>query len=198
MKQTVRKLALIFLSTAMITIPVMAQEEADTEKDATSTFPMPTKVESVEGQQRHFGLLAGASDPVEGDYKASGMTAIEVGYQPYIPYGSAIELLTEDFESENSDETLSRTQLSWKMSYNFGGDMAVIRHSYLGLGLGVATENMAGDSPTYGIIYPHLGFDIPLSDAEKFVSLGLDLRYTASASNEVDATSLNGVVKYWF
>ena len=195
MNKKLKFCTLSLLAALMVPAPLMAQDETD-ERDATSTFPAPTKVTSKDMQQRHFALLGGITDPVEHGYRATDSIAFEVGYQPYVPFGLAVEILSEDFKHDDF-ETLTRNQIMVKGSYHFGGDITLIQHSYLGMGLGTASENQAGSSPYYGAIMPNLGFDIPLGQAQ-LVSLGANLRYTATASNEADSYSLKGVVKYWF
>ncbi len=48
------------------------------------------------------------------------------------------------------------------------------------------------------VFMPNAGFDIALTALSEQISLGANLRYTATASNEADSFGLNGVVKYWF
>lgn len=195
-----KKLKICILSLIVLLLSpttIMAQEAENTEQDATSILPAPTRVTSTEMMKRHFGLFGGVTDPVERGYDAAPLFAVEVGYQPYVPFGLALEFLSEAFKNDDQP-TLTRNQLMVKGSYNFGGDIPVLEHSYLGLGLGVVYENANDDTPSYLGIMPNIGFDIPLYQGEQFVSLGANLRYTATSSDEADSYSLNGVVKYWF
>ncbi len=144
----------------------------------------------------HVAIFSGVSDPVENDYDAAGLLAVEAGYQIKVPYGVGFEVSAQDFEKDDSTD-LTRTQFFLKSSYNLGGETPVIKYSYVGLGLGVVTEN-SDNTAMYGAIMPNLGFDIPLSSLSEELSLGANLRYTATASNEADNYGLNGVVKYWF
>ncbi len=144
----------------------------------------------------HLAIISGVSDPVDNGYDAGGLLAVEAGYQMMVPYGVGIEVSTQDYDKDNGTD-LTRTQMFLKGSYNFGGDTPVIKYSYIGLGLGMVSEN-SDDTATYGAIMPNAGFDIPLTVLSEQISLGANLRYTATASNEADSFGLNGVVKYWF
>lgn len=144
----------------------------------------------------HLALMVGASAPVENGYDAAAFTSVEAGYQIAVPYGIGLEIATLEFEGDDKDD-LSQVQLFVKGSYHFGGDTPIIKHSYVGLGLGTVYENRSSEN-FYGAIMPNIGFDHPFKIGEEQISAGVNLRYTATASNEADNYGLNGVVKYWF
>lgn len=144
----------------------------------------------------HFALLSGISDPIEHGYETSEFVAIEAGYQLKVPYGVGFEVSTQELQNDDEPD-ITRTQFFMKSSYNFSGELPVIKYSYIGLGLGLVAEN-SNNEVTYGAIMPNLGFDIPLERFSEKISFGANLRYTSTASNEADNYGLNGVVKYWF
>src|SRR5690606_11441273 len=92
-------------------------------------------------------------------------------------------------------DALESTTALGKVTYNFGGTNALVRHSYAGAILGAAFER----SGTYVASGPVLGFDIPTRDrATDFVSIGANARYLMLCKGEPDAAvGLNGRDKYW-
>jgi len=144
----------------------------------------------------HLALMGGVSDPIENGYYVSDMMAIELGYQVMVPYGFGFEISTQEFKNDDKP-TISQTQFFLKNSYHFAGETPVIKHSYIGLGLGLVYEDER-ETTVYGAIMPNVGFDIPLEGDYENLSLGANARYTASASNRVDNFNLSGVVKFWY
>lgn len=196
MKFPISKFALILTIAIAYTQVGFTQEKENQDRDATSTLPLVTEVQSTEMERWHMGIFSGVTDPIEEGYDAANLTALEVGYQPIIPFGASLEYLHESYNHDDKED-LVRDQLMFKASYHFGGETPVIRYSYAGLGLGIAEEKIGNRTNSYLATMPNLGFDIPIGEQEKF-SLGANLRYTATSSNEADNYSINGVVKYWF
>lgn len=150
----------------------------------------PVRIESE--YRPHLGILAGAAQP-EGRGEAASEIGFDVGYQPYIPYGAGLEYIHS--RVDDGTDKKDRDTVWLKGSFNFGGTMALIRDSYVGLGLGVV---MLSDRTAFAAA-PLAGFDIPLErEKPQFVSLGAAARYAVVSDGEVDTFSLNGVVKYWF
>lgn len=181
----------IFILVAVATILVGLQAQAqDVERRSVLTQPRPVEVESE--WKPHFGLLAGAAFP-----ERSGVTAsefgLDFGYQPFIPFGLGAEL--SHARIDDGTETRNRTTLWAKGSYNFGGDIDIIRYSYVAAGLGAVFK----DNGTSLAVAPIVGFDIPLG-LEDFnrMSLGASARYAFVADDEVDTFSLSAVAKYWY
>lgn len=144
----------------------------------------------------HFALMGGINAPIENDYQAGEMIALDVGYQVKVPYGLGAEISTTTFENDDRSN-LTRDQFFVKGSYHFSDDNPLIGHSYAGLGLGIVSES-DGDTVSYGAIMPNVGFDFPLEEFDQNLSLGANARYTATASNEADNFGISGVVKYWY
>lgn len=157
-----------------------------------SAIPEKRAVQKDAEYKPHLGLLAGAAQP-EGSGDTASEVGLDIGYQPYIPYGVGLEYIHSRVD-DGTDEK-DRDTVWLKGSFNFGGTMALIRDSYVGLGLGAV---MLSDRTAWAAA-PIAGFDIPLErKQDQFVSLGASARYAIVSDGEVDTFSLSGVVKYWF
>ena len=144
----------------------------------------------------HIGLNAGVGSP-EGSFNPGGQYSIEYGLQPYIPFGLAIEGGYAYFTDNAAN--LSRTSLLLKGSYNFGGDIPVIRYSYIGLATGAAWEDSTLSEGLAILVVPQIGFDIPIENlVEAPLSLGFNGAYTISSRGTPDVFTASGVVKYWY
>lgn len=157
------------------------------------TFPRVQKVEDRDLWKPHIALMGGVTTP-EGSYRSGGEVNLDVGFQQYIPFGNSVELGYSRIE-DNKGDSLYRTTLLLKGTYNFGGTTPVIKNSYVGFGIG----SMFVESNTLWTSAPLLGFDIPLKKAEHyFVSLGANAKYLITSGSDPDSLSLSGVVKYWY
>lgn len=165
-------------------------------RDSTSTFPKERPLNEWSESRPHVGLIAGLSAP-EGSFRSTTEYGIDVGYQPYIPFGLGAEL-THSRTRSDVDELLDRTTLLFKGTYNFGGMTPIIKDSYVGIGVGAIAKNDGTDLAAA----PLVGFDIPLKDESQkgrdFFSLGAHAKYLVVSSNDPDAFSVNAVLKYWY
>lgn len=176
-------LAAVSAVTLVASVNVMAQ---------TNTMPAPKPVTELSEFKPHVGILLGAAQP-EGSGITASEVAIDIGYQPYIPFGIAAEF--NHARIDDGDEAQDRNTLWLKGSYNFGGTMPVVKNSYMGLGLGSVFK----PDGTSLAIAPILGFDIPVARTQDGVySLGASARYAVVGDEEVDTFTLGGVVKYWY
>lgn len=183
------KTSLIAGLLSVIAMSAQAQETQTT----SSTFPKPTEGD-YSTMVPHVGILAGTTAP-DGSYDTAGSFGLDAGFQPYIPFGVGAEVAYSNAQGEGTNEDLERTQVLAKASYNFGGDVAVIKHSYIGLGAGVVFEDEDVDL----VSVPMIGFDIPLKQAvNDYVSLGANARYALIEGSAADAFSINAAVKYWY
>lgn len=176
---------------ALLSCQVAYAQEA--EKTTTSTFPAPTPVESAEEFKMHMGLNLGTSTP-EGSHDTTANLGVEVGYQPYIPYGLGAELFTTQVDADGGNDD-QRTALLAKGSYNFGGQAAVLRHSWVGLGAGP----VYADGTWEVGVAPQLGFDIPVSKINnQDLSIGANAKYLITSTDSPDAFMANFAMKYWY
>lgn len=146
----------------------------------SSTFPNLRSTTSRAESQPHAGFHVGYNDPNEGDNTRE--LGLDVGYQPYIPFGLGFEITNTD----------SRSIVLGKISYNFGGEIPIIHNSFVGMA--------AGQDESTFVIGPLVGFDIPIASKgpdSKF-TLGGGAKYLFSDNSNTEALSFNGNMKYWF
>ncbi|MCH2535699.1 MAG: hypothetical protein MK008_14755 [Bdellovibrionales bacterium] len=175
-------LSLIALS--FITLPSFADDLTPELREAVNE----------EMQRPHFGLMFGVSTP-EDDLEPGGQYNIAFGLQPYVPFSLSVEAGYASYKGEES--SLNRTSLLIKGQYNFGGNIPIIEHSYVGLGLGPAWEtSKTGDGVAF-ITLPNVGFDIPLRTQQP-LSLGINVSSLLSSRDSADTLTTSAVLKYWY
>ncbi len=182
-----------FYLTAVCALFVSVGAVAQSADEGRSTFPQPRDVVNRSEWKPHVGLLVGHADP-EGRGNVSPEFGIDVGYQPYIPFGLAAEFNHTRFDD---GQTISDRNILWaKGTYHLGGTVPVLRDSYAGIALGAVFT----DGPTTIAGAPIVGFDIPLVAVQEAqaISLGASAKYTIAGNDELDALSVNGVLKYWY
>ena len=179
----------LFASTAVIAqVP-----DAEEKKDPGPTFPEVKTVHNIEERRIHLGVNFGINSP-EGSRGSTPELGIEMGFQPLIPFGLSLELSTSRFSSDD-DEFYQRTTILGKGTYNFGGDIPVVRYSYVGLGAGPV---FLSDGTELGVA-PLMGFDIPLfGDTDHSYSLGFMTRYLFVTSKDPDSLINSAAFKYWY
>lgn len=184
-----------FMVTMAFVIAPTFSQAADRGEIARSTFPAPTEEPTDRSLWKPtFGLTAGSVDP-EGAYRPAAEYGINFGYQPYAPIGFGVSLSGSKTDNDVGTK-LDRTTALITSSYNLGGEIPVIRYSYLGAGIGAVFESDETKSAFAPVI---VGFDIPLKQAAKdYISLGLDAKYLIVNGSNPDVLAMNGVVKYWF
>lgn len=162
-----------------------------------SSLPHPHKAAFGE-EHPSIGIHYGTAN-VGGDRGTGTDYGIEYGLQTYVPVSPAIELSGSVVPSKGTFPSLTRTKLLAKANYNFGGDIPVIRYSYVGVAAGPIWDNAGGDTDLELGWSPQLGFDIPLGGnvGEKY-SLGLNANYLMMGGDKPSVFALNGVAKYWF
>lgn len=178
-----------------LTIATLSHGQND-DSSGSSVYPKVRPVETRSDFKPHVGLLAGVISP-EGSYDSGSELGVDIGFQPYIPFATGLEIAYSRAENRNEVDDLNRTTVLAKVSYNFGGDMVVIKDSYAGLGLGAAVTS---DTSRW-VSAPILGFDITVRELEQEnqkVSLGAMAKYAIYEGSDADTFSINGLVKYWF
>lgn len=170
--------------------------EAQTSR-ASSTFPQPREV-LQEGLNPHVGVTAGIVNP-EGSYKSAAEYGVNFGFQPYVPFGLGMSLtFSSNPSKEANTRSLDRTAVLVRGSYNFGGNLALIKNSFVA----VASGPIINQNATYFGIAPIIGFDIPVREWSgqylSYLSVGAEAKYMIVSSNESDGLTVNGVLKYWF
>src|SRR3989344_1399838 len=77
-----------------------------------------------------IGLRSGFADTDGSNYGSGTEYGIEAGFEPYIPFGLALELSGYVSDPSGDLPTLTRTKVLGKGLYNLGGRTPVIRDSY--------------------------------------------------------------------
>lgn len=187
-----KKLLVISFICAVLSTLTAKAAEGDS---GSSFYPRPHAASGAE-LKPSIGLFTGFVAP-EGRGNSEGEYGLDIGFQPYVPFGVGIEY--NHIRLDNGTVAKETNQLWLRGNYNFGGDVAVIRDSYIGLELGAVLR----DDGTSAAVAPMIGFDIPLgnhasSETERHFSLGANAKYAFVADGQTDAFSLNGIVKYWY
>lgn len=185
-KKIILPLVFLFAATS-----VFAQSETTDSSENTghSTIVAPHPVATDEQYRPHIGLLAGVMGR-EGQSDGVGEVGFDVGYQPYIPFGLGAEFNLTTTNSEKRDSVLV------KGTYHFGGDIPVIKDSYVGAGVGGVFKS---DGTEFALA-PLIGFDIPVAENTlgERISLGANLKQMIVGGSNDDTLSVRAVAKYWF
>jgi hypothetical protein len=183
-------LTIAALTSSLSAFAQMSQEEkSSTRSRLEGSLPEPQAVENKDQYKIHMGLIAGVNSP-RGDSDSSPEFGINVGFQPYVPFGLGAEVITAELDNTN----IQRTSILARGTYNFGGDIPVLQSSYLG----VTSGPMFVDGNTEWSAGPLVGFDIPLQNqTSNFLSLGLQAKYLWT-TNSQDGLSAGVALKYWY
>lgn len=185
------------LALAIASVCIHVKTAAAAEPPSTSTLPEPRAIREPSEMKPHVGLQLGMTNP-EGSFHSAAEYALDVGFQPYIPFGMSMELSHSETDREGVVDTIKRTTVMAKGTYNFGGEIDFIKYCYVGAGVGASL----GEAKALLVSAPLVGFDIPLAglvreEAGK-LSLGALAKYAFYEGSSPDTLSMNGMVKYWF
>ncbi len=189
---------LIALTTAMSSVGFSVSAFADQDshkKSISSTFPEAHPLADSSQSHPHFGIKGGFSNP-EGSYHSAPELGAEIGFQPYVPFGLGAVYTSSRNGSIGSGRDLERSSVLARATYNFGGDIPVIKESWVGLAGGPVFR---ADGTDFGYA-PVIGFDIPLREESKltFFSLGADAKYLTVRGDQASNLSVDANLKYWF
>lgn len=143
----------------------------------------------------HIGLLGGVSE-VPND-NAGGLVGVDVGIQPAPPFSVGLNFAVA---GPTQDET--RTMLMSKGAFNFGGNVPIIKYSYVGLNLGwirdsvEITEDVKATN-NYFALGPVIGFDQPVATHWTVGAEGKYLGNFEDDTQENDSMLLQFALKYW-
>jgi hypothetical protein len=185
-------IALAVLGASMTSYAQMSTAEKNNMNNKLEgTLPTPGPVYDKNMYRMHMGLTAGVTNP-NGATKSSPEFGIDLGFQPYVPFGLGAEITTSELDKTN----IQNTNFLVRGTYNFGGDVPVLRSSYVGLVTGPMFQSQNG--ATEWSIGPVAGFDIPLQDKSSgYLSLGLTAKYLYTTTVP-DSFSAGAAVKYWY
>ena len=195
--KNVKHLLTVTALTLFLAPQIQAQNEnANTTSPArTSVLPTPGPITEKSEYRPHIGVIAGVASP-EGSYENAPLLGLNAGYQPYIPFSLGLLVTRSTNRIKGAGDDLERTTVLAQVAYNFGGNIDVIKNSWVGVGAGPIFRRDGTDTG----IAPALGFDIPIQYEanNRNVTLGASAQYLIVNSGASDAFNLNGVIKYWF
>lgn len=166
---------------------------AEDSQSSAATFPKAQPIYQADQQRPHVGLLVGTATP-EGAYKTSGEVGVDIGYQPYIPFGAGVEISTSEHRNDR-DDRIQRTYVMVKGTYNFGGATPIIKDSFVGAGFGPVFKG----NGTGVALAPLVGFDLPIyEDNTDVITLGAHAKYLLMDGSDPDSLSVNAAMKYWY
>lgn len=181
----------LILALIILTGSIASYAQDSTEGKTTGIFPELRAAESNE-QKWSAGVASGISSP-KGDATSSTEFGVIIGFQPIVPVSAGIEANTTRL---NTDNDVRQTNVLIRSAYNFGGDIPVLRSSFVGMGLGpVFVSNRVRWAGA-----PLIGFDIPLSNKTRdYLSLGLEAKYLFMTNTDVPNLFASALaLKYWF
>jgi len=163
---------------------------------ASDLTPEVRAVQDKQAYKPHLGVKLGIADP-EGSADAAAEVSATIGFQPVIPFSVGLESSFVKFNDDPSG--LERTSLMVYGNYNFGGDIPIIKHSYVGVSAGPAWENEKNDEGL-ALVWVHtIGFDQPLTSLTREpLTIGASASYLISTRSTPDSLNLAGVIKYWY
>lgn len=189
----------LFMASLFLAMNEASAQPGRSSEGATrvSIFPPRQEVEQ-EGLNPHVGVTVGVANP-EGSYRSGAEYGLNVGLQPYVPFGLGMSLtFSKNKGKEAGQRDLDRTAILVRGTYNFGGTITVIKNSFIG----VATGPIVNQDATYFALAPVLGFDIPVREWSgkylSYLTFGAEAKYTMVSSDESDGLTVNGAIKYWF
>jgi len=185
----------ILLALSIVTGSVASFAQSDmsspTESRVERTFPELTPTE--EGQKKYAaGVVSGVNSP-KGPEASSTEYGVIVQYQPFTAMTAGVSANTTRL---NTDNDVRQTNVLFRSAYNFGGDIPVIKSSFVGVGVGpVFVTNRVRWAGA-----PIVGFDIPLSNKTRdYLSLGLEAKYLFITNTDVPNLFASALaLKYWF
>jgi hypothetical protein len=174
-------------------LAVTAEEEAP--RRVHETFPKVRKAQTIEQQKISIGVSGGMA-ATEDRQNAPGY-GVEAAFQPWIPFSAGLDLGGYVVPSSGANSTLTRTRLLARGQYNFGGTIPLIRHSWVGAGIGPVWDNVDNSTDVELGVAPAVGFDFFVDEEKKF-TLGANANYMFVGGAKPDVFAVNGVAKYWF
>ncbi len=185
---------------AIAALVVLHAGQVYAQDTGASILPEPREIESNDELKPHFGVRLGIADPAQ-NYNGAAEYGVEFGLQPFIPYGAGVELARFTSHSDiDGAPDLDRVKFLVRGTFNFGGDITVIKQSYFGVNVGPVFDTINGTTYTKlagGLV---AGADFPLTNTETAANtftLGANANYLL-VDSDADVFSVNGAVKYWF
>lgn len=181
------------IALASVATPVLAAEVNAAAENKFTHRHSPAADNQFRAGQPHVAALGGFADVPRDN--TGGLVGVDIGYEPLSPISVGANF---SLAGPGADDT--RMMLMGYADYNFGGDLPILRYSYLGVEAGWIrdTAQVTNDielSDNYMGIGPRIGFDQPVA---AFWTVGATARYLFNVEDSDSHTfALAGVVKYW-
>ncbi len=167
-------------------------------EDENAVFTKPYVAETKAEMKPHFGILIGPSIPND-NYDTAAAYGIDVGLQPVVPIGVAMQFTRMSSDrsiAPGFNEEVTQNRLLGKATYNFAGEIPVLRYSYAGIKAGPVFTKIGDSNHIFLGVAPVLGVDFPIDTR---VTAGLDADYLfMTGSGNPNSFGINGSIKYWF
>lgn len=184
--------AIALLTGSLASFAQSNMEDSSMENKVQGKFP---ELKSEGGSEKKWsaGIASGVNSPT-GGLASSAEYGVIVGFQPTMNMSTALSANTTRLDTSND---VRQTNILFRSSYVFGGDVPVLKNSYVGVGAGPV---IISNSKIRWAGAPIVGFDIPLSSkSHDYLSLGLEAKYMFITKTDVpDLFASALAVKYWF
>lgn len=190
---------LVPVTMAASLLPMIAAAAPMEGRSEDTTFPQVRMAEEG-GMKPNFGALVGYTDAVNDGISQDASFGLELGFRPIIPIslGAQWQYTPGSLDQPGPKVTFNTSNFLLKAAYNFGGDIPIIRNTYLGGKSGAVINTLEGSTKAKFAVGPVLGMDFPVDANEKF-SLGAELSYLGIiGDNTPDPYSALGAMRYWF
>lgn len=183
--------AIVLLTGSLASFAQSNMDDSSMENRVQGKFP---ELKSEGGSEKKWsaGLASGVNSPT-GSQASSAEYGVIVGFQPTANMSTSLSANTTRLDTSND---VRQTNILFRSAYVFGGDVPVIKNSYIGVGAGpVIVSNRIRWAGA-----PIVGFDIPLSSkSHDYLSLGLEAKYMFITKTDIpDLFASTLAVKYWF
>lgn len=181
----------------MLALAVLASSNVIYAEHTMETQMQKAKSEASADDRYNLGLAAGVNAP-DGNRDATAEAGATFGYNPRPEVGLGADFSTSRF-NDGDDADFERISAMARGAYNLGGDLPVLRDSYIGAAAGpIFLSRQNNPNQVEWALAPLVGFDIPLNQKlHDVISLGVNVKYLVT-TNTPDSTITTGVVKYWF
>lgn len=150
----------------------------------------PWSAKSTSAYIYNMGLTGGGENP-NGVFRTKTQLGVVANSQQIEGAGFGAEVNTTQLD--DADKT-RRTLALAQAAYRMGGDIPLIKDTYVAVGAGPAFVK----SKVRWAVAPAVGFDVPLNNKiHETISLGLNARYVGVNSSP-DSYVGSAAVKYWY
>lgn len=148
------------------------------------------KSETATNYKWNAGIISGVNSP-NGEVTSSAEYGVTTSFEPMGNIAVGLDATSSLLDDKDQNQ---RTIVQLKGAYVVGGDIPVLRTSYLGIGVGPVFV----DNKVHWGYSPLAGFDVPLSNkTHDYMSLGVVAKYLFNPDTPNSLTA-GAALKYWF